>query len=111
MITNPLLNEEPHAITGLAKLQALYRGNRARKSYVPRLLAGEKFVCPFVSCEDDIILQVLEIIRNFKLSGQYTLIDLGSGDGKVLIEVAKTPTLFALGMKLMKLNATRQIGS
>ena len=86
--------------SGLEKLQALYRGNRARKSYVPRALAGEKIVCPFVSCEQDIIIQILDIIRDFRLSSDYTFVDLGSGDGKVLIEVARMSCARCIGYEL-----------
>jgi SAM-dependent methyltransferase len=83
----------------LSKIQALFRGKRSRDVHVKRAKAGCSIICPFVSSSMRVVNSMLSI-SNIKSTD--LLLDLGSGDGTILVEVAKQTGAKCIGYEIDK---------
>ena len=70
----------------MEKLQAKFRGDRSRALHVARARKGEKFVCPFVASSKAVSECLVDAAV---LKPGDVCLDLGCGDGSVLLEIAK----------------------
>ncbi|EEY61935.1 uncharacterized protein PITG_13908 [Phytophthora infestans T30-4] len=85
-------------VGGVVRLQALFRGNKSRRVHVERARNNLPW-SPFVPAK---LEAVNAILRVASLQPGETLVDIGSGDGRVVIEAAvQCPELKkALGVEL-----------
>ncbi|POM79171.1 Cyclopropane-fatty-acyl-phospholipid synthase [Phytophthora palmivora] len=98
-------------VRGFTKLQALFRGNKCRRVHVERARNNLPW-SPFVPAKLEAVRAMLEVAE---LQPEETLVDIGSGDGRVVIEAAlKCPELkkargIELDEALVKLSRRRII--
>ncbi|KAG2931439.1 hypothetical protein JG687_00002176 [Phytophthora cactorum] len=71
-------------VGGVIKLQALFRGNKSRRVHVERARNNLPW-SPFVPAKLEAVYAILEVAD---LHPGETLVDIGSGDGRVVIEAA-----------------------
>ncbi|KAG7401362.1 hypothetical protein PHYBOEH_001778 [Phytophthora boehmeriae] len=71
-------------VRGVTQLQARFRGNRSRCVHVQRVRQGLPW-SPFVPAKLEAVNAMLEVAD---LKHGETLVDIGSGDGRVVIEAA-----------------------
>ncbi|OWZ23324.1 Cyclopropane-fatty-acyl-phospholipid synthase [Phytophthora megakarya] len=96
-------------LRGFTKLQALFRGNKCRRVHVKRARNNLPW-SPFVPAKLEAVHAMLDIAD---LQPGETLVDIGSGDGRVVIEAAvQCPELkkargFELDEALVKLSRRR----
>jgi predicted RNA methylase len=88
------LDEEK--ILALSKLQAKFRGERSRELHGKRAKDG-KMVCPFLASTPRIITDIQTMI---KVSPSDIVYDLGSGDGVILIGIAKQTGARCIGVEI-----------
>ena len=80
------VNEGPKEVNEtIGRLQAMFRGARTRKLHISRLKAGELIICPFVASTPEISALAIDLAS---ITSTDCVVDLGCGDGSVLIEVA-----------------------
>ncbi|ETI45804.1 hypothetical protein F443_09742 [Phytophthora nicotianae P1569] len=72
------------AVGGVVKLQALFRGNKSRRIHVERARNNLPW-SPFVPAKLEAVYAILEVAN---LQPGEILVDIGSGDGRVVIEAA-----------------------
>ncbi|KAL3666967.1 hypothetical protein V7S43_007914 [Phytophthora oleae] len=86
------------AVRGVTKLQALFRGNKSRQVHVERARNNLPW-SPFVPAKLQAVHAMLQVAN---LQAGEVLVDIGSGDGRVVIEAAaQCPDLGkALGIEL-----------
>ena len=84
-------------IKGLTMLQALFRGCRSRDIHVKRAKSGAKIVCPFMPSNSSIIESVIELSDMKKLD---VVLDIGSGDGEIIINLARKIGVRCTGVEI-----------
>ncbi|KAE9014907.1 hypothetical protein PR003_g14559 [Phytophthora rubi] len=72
------------AVRGVTKLQAVFRGNKSRRVHVQRARNNLPW-SPFVPAKMEAVRAMLEVAA---LQPGEMLVDIGSGDGRVVIEAA-----------------------
>ncbi|KDO29075.1 hypothetical protein SPRG_20119 [Saprolegnia parasitica CBS 223.65] len=72
---------------GLARFQALFRGQRARKLHVTRVQKDLPW-SPYLPCKPDAAATMLALA---KAGPRDTLLDIGSGDGRVVFAAVEPP--------------------
>ncbi|OQS07838.1 peroxisomal hydratase-dehydrogenase-epimerase, partial [Thraustotheca clavata] len=73
--------------TGITRFQAVFRGNRSRKLHVERVKQNQVW-SPFVPCKMQAVHAMLSLGR---VSAEDTLLDIGSGDGRIVFAVVQEP--------------------
>lgn len=89
--------DEIEKVAGALRLQALFRGIRSRDVHVKRKKQGSAVVCPFVCSTDRIAVEVCKLSN---MTERDTMIDLGCGDGSVLIKVASETNAQCIGYEI-----------
>ena len=82
---------------GLSKLQAVFRGKRSREIHGERAKNGAAIVCPFVSANASVVNKLLQLAD---IDKDDTVLDIGSGDGTILIEIASRTDVQCLGVEI-----------
>ena len=82
---------------GLSKLQAVFRGRRSREIHGKRAKNGAAIVCPFVSANVLVVDKLLQLVG---IDKHDTVLDIGSGDGTILIEIAFKFGVQCLGVEI-----------
>lgn len=97
--SNQIINNNDTTINidHLSKIQALFRGKRSRDVHVARAKSGCSIICPFVSSSIKVINSFLSISN---ITSTDLLLDLGSGDGAILVEVAKKTGAKCIGYEI-----------
>ena len=80
----------------MEKLQAKFRGDRARNLHVKRALRQELIVCPFLSSTPQVVQDIINLIENNEIyiTNDDIILDLGCGDGSVLIGLLKQKQIY-----------------
>ena len=87
-------------LRAMDKLQAIFRGKRAREVHVARYKSGEKISCPFVS-SGVITEHLLEFIEKEGLVGKEDIFhDIGCGNGDIMVAVSKKFGVHSYGMDI-----------
>ena len=84
-------------MSALAKLQAKFRGDRAREVHIKRAKEGASVVCPYVALLPSIMTD-LDTFVTISISDIFY--DLGSGDGRVCVDVAKKYGCQCVGIEI-----------
>ena len=77
--------QDNNSNNGISKFQAIFRGHRSRDTHVKRAKEGSPIVCPYAQSSNDVIKKMLLLAKCKK---DDIVVDLGSGDGSILINVA-----------------------
>lgn len=88
------INEESG---GLSKLQAIIRGRRSREVHGKRAKDGAAIVCPFVSANASVVDKLLQLVD---IGKHDTVLDIGSGDGTILLEIASRLHAQCVGVEI-----------
>lgn len=83
----------------LSLLQAKFRGNRSRKLHTRRAKEGKSIICPFLASTPKVVEDLLNIVKP-KITNNDIVIDLGSGDGSILVDVAKHSNSKCIGVEI-----------
>ena len=83
--------------TGFSRLQAIMRGNRSRELHVRRLRQGAAIVCPFVSANASVVDKVITCAN---ISKSDLVMDIGSGDGGILLNICKAVGARCIGIEI-----------
>lgn len=84
-------------MSALAKLQAKFRGDRAREVHIKRAKEGASVVCPYVALLPSIMADMDSFVS---ITGDDIFYDLGSGDGRVCVDVAKKYGCKCVGIEI-----------
>ena len=84
-------------LDGLARLQAVFRGYHSREVHIKRAKNADSLVCPFYSCTTVVVKAMIDIAN---IKKEDTVIDLGCGDGAILIEVARSVGCLCTGIDI-----------
>lgn len=76
---------EDISTNGISKFQAIFRGHRSRDTHVKRAKEGSPIVCPYAQSSNDVVKKMLLLAKCTK---DDIVVDLGSGDGSILLAVA-----------------------
>ena len=85
---------------GLAKLQAVIRGRRSREVHCKRAQLGAKIVCPFVSANESIVFKIIE---NALIEKSDIVLDIGSGDGGIIVPISQHTGARTIGVEIDEL--------
>ena len=80
-------------------LQAKFRGNRCRKIHIRRAKEGKSVVCPFLASTPKVVVDLLNIVKP-NITNSDIVIDLGSGDGSIIVDVAKQTQSKCIGVEI-----------
>ena len=75
-----------HRVSMVERLQAKFRGDRAREIHVARANTGAAFVCPFVSSSPEVVRSMVDAAE---LTERDIVVDLGCGDGSILLDASR----------------------
>ena len=78
-------------------MQCVMRGRRDRNIHVKRARAGAEIVCPLYVSSPSV---VAEAVRLAEICESDSFVDLGSGDGSVLLSVAATTRASCVGIEI-----------
>jgi len=70
---------------GISRIQAIFRGKRSRDVHVKRAKEGQSIICPYAKSSNDVVMKMLSL---GECNSNDIVIDLGSGDGSILVAVA-----------------------
>ena len=84
-------------MSGLAKLQAIFRGSKSRSTHIARAKSGCKIICPYYASSDSV---VDVMIRLGNISALDIVFDLGSGNGNILINIAMKTNANCIGVDI-----------
>lgn len=79
---------------GIKKIQAAFRGRRAREIHVKRLRTGDSAICPFISSNNEISEKVLRLAN---IHSDDVVVDLGCGNGMFLVYIAVATSARCIG--------------
>ena len=82
---------------GLSKLQAVFRGKRSREIHGERAKNGAAIICPFVAANASVVDKLLQLAD---IGKDDTVLDIGSGDGTILVEIASKLDISCLGVEI-----------
>ena len=71
--------------SGISRIQAIFRANRCRDTHVKRAKEGLSVICPYAKSSNDVVTKMLLLGT---CNSNDIVIDLGCGDGSILVAVA-----------------------
>jgi SAM-dependent methyltransferase len=78
-------------------MQAMFRGAQSRRTHVARARAGHKLICPFYASSHEVTRVMIDVAH---ISKDDVVFDLGSGDGSILIDIAKHTGAHCIGVDI-----------